>query len=486
MSPKGRPEGEARLMKRVCTFAALALAGCMVGPDYHRPDVALPQQFPEGNAVDTQPEAAVPATWWMLYGDPVLNDLVDAALAHNADIAVAVARIEQAQAVLRQANAGIIPGLDLSANGGRQAFSNSVPTPRVVTGMGFTLSTNYEIDFWGRIRRTIESAQASLLSSRYAHDVTELSLSATTAETYFTLRALDALIAVTRDSLQSFDASVNLTRRRAEGGVASDLDVRQAENQRQVARVQLAELIRQRAIALHQLQVLTARLDLDLAPGDVRSLPVPALPPAGVPSALLGRRPDVRQAEAALAAQNARIGVARAAMFPTISLTGDYGNQSTALTTLLSSPGRVWSIGLALAFPLFDAGRREAVTEQEEARTREAIAAYQSTVQSAFRDVQDALTNIRQNRDAEEDVRLRVESADAALRLAQRRYESGYSAFLEVLVAQRTLYDAQTGAVQNRQALMLATVDLMKALGGGWQPPEAPSPAAAGTAPRAL
>jgi multidrug efflux system outer membrane protein len=473
-------------MKRVCTFAALALAGCMVGPDYHRPDVALPQQFPEGNAVDTQPEAAVPATWWMLYGDPVLNDLVDAALAHNADIAVAVARIEQAQAVLRQANAGIIPGLDLSANGGRQAFSNSVPTPRVVTGMGFTLSTNYEIDFWGRIRRTIESAQASLLSSRYAHDVTELSLSATTAETYFTLRALDALIAVTRDSLQSFDASVNLTRRRAEGGVASDLDVRQAENQRQVARVQLAELIRQRAIALHQLQVLTARLDLDLAPGDVRSLPVPALPPAGVPSALLGRRPDVRQAEAALAAQNARIGVARAAMFPTISLTGDYGNQSTALTTLLSSPGRVWSIGLALAFPLFDAGRREAVTEQEEARTREAIAAYQSTVQSAFRDVQDALTNIRQNRDAEEDVRLRVESADAALRLAQRRYESGYSAFLEVLVAQRTLYDAQTGAVQNRQALMLATVDLMKALGGGWQPPEAPSPAAAGTAPRAL
>jgi multidrug efflux system outer membrane protein len=470
-------------VKSLLAAGALLLAGCMVGPDYRRPDVALPVQYPEADAALAQAQAGVPAAWWQLYGDPLLDQLVDDALANNADIAQAVARVEEAQATLRQANASIIPGLDLSANGGRQAFSNSVPTPRVVTGAGFTLSTNYEIDFWGRLRRGIESAQQSLLSSRYAHDVTELSLIATTAQAYFTLRALDALIAVTRESLKSFDASVNLTRRRAEGGVASDLDLRQAENQRQVARVQLAELVRQRSVALHQLQVLTARLDLQIAPGDLRELPVPALPPPDVPSTLLERRPDVRQAEAALAAQNARIGVARAAMFPTISLTGDYGNQSTALSTLLSSPGRVWSIGFGLALPLFDAGRREAATEFEEARTREAVGAYQKTVQGAFRDVQDALTNVRQNRDAQEDVRLRVESADAALRLAQRRYESGYSAYLEVLVAQRTLYDAQTGAVQNRQALMLATVDLMKALGGGWRPEDTVSSAAVRTPP---
>jgi multidrug efflux system outer membrane protein len=472
-------------VKRAVAMCALLLAGCMVGPDYRRPEVTVPTHYPEADPALAQAEAGVPKSWWQLYGDPELNELVDATLANNADIAQAVARVEEAQAILRETNATIIPELDLSANGGRQAFSNSVPTPRVVTGMGFTLSTNYEIDFWGRIRRSIESAQQSLLASRYAHDVAELSLAATTAQTYFTLRALDALIAVTRESLQSFDASVNLTRRRAEGGVASDLDVRQAENQRQVARVQLADLVRQRAIALHQLQTLTARLDLAIPPGDLRQLPEPALPPAGVPSTLLERRPDVRQAEAALAAQNARIGVARAAMFPTISLTGDYGNQSTALSTLLSSPGRVWSIGLGLALPLFDAGRRQAATELEEARTREAIGAYQKTVQSAFRDVQDALTNVRQNRDAQEDVRLRVESADAALRLAQRRYESGYSAFLEVLVAQRTLYDAQTGAVQNRQALMLATVDLMKALGGGWRPEDADAvSSAAASTPR--
>jgi multidrug efflux system outer membrane protein len=466
----------------VLAAGALLLAGCMVGPDYRRPVVTLPGQYPETDAALEQAEAGVPAAWWQLYGDPLLNELVDATLANNADLAQAVARVEEAQAALRQANAGILPELDLGANGGRQAFTNAQPTPRVVTGLGFNLSTSYEIDFWGRIRRGVESARESLLASRYAHDVTELSLAATTAQAYFTLRALDALIAVTRESLRSFDASVDLTRRRAEGGVASDLDVRQAENQRQVARVQLAEIVRQRAVALHQLQALTARLDLAVAPRDLRELPVPVVPPPGVPSTLLERRPDVRQAEAALAAQNARIGVARAAMFPTISLTGDYGGQSSTLANLLAAPGRMWSIGFGLALPLFDAGRREAATELEEARTREAIGAYQKAVQGAFRDVQDALTNVRQSRDAQEDVRLRVESADAALRLAQRRYESGYSAFLEVLVAQRTLYEAQTGAVQNRQALMLATVDLMKALGGGWRPQDAVS-ATAGAAP---
>lgn len=457
-------------MRRAIAGAGVAvlLAGCMAGPDYRRPEATLPARFPEADARAGPAEAAVPAAWWTLYGDPLLTELVDAALANNPDVAQAVARVEEAQAALGQANAAILPGLDLAVNAGRQAQTSSSPTPHVVAGLGFTVSTAYEIDFWGRIRRNIESAQAALLASRYGHDVTELSLVAATTQTYFALRALDALIAVTRESLQSFDASVALTRRRAEGGVASDLDVRQAENQRQVARVQLAELLRQRAVALHQLQTLTARLDLAIPQGDLRQLPVPALPPPGLPSTLLERRPDVRQAEAALAAQNARIGVARAAMFPTISLTGDYGGQSGALATLLSAPGRTWSIGLGLALPLFDAGRRRAATELEEARTREAVGAYQKVVQGAFRDVQDALTNIRQNRDAEADVRLRVESADAALRLAQRRYEAGYSAYLEVLLAQRTLYDAQSGAVQNRQALMLATVDLMKALGGGW------------------
>jgi multidrug efflux system outer membrane protein len=210
----------------------------------------------------------------------------------------------------------------------------------------------------------------------------------------------------------------------------------------------------------------------------LRALPVAAVPPAGLPSSLLERRPDVRQAEATLAAQNAQIGVARAAMFPTISLTGDYGGQSTSLGTLLAAPGRIWSIGFGLALPLFDAGRRAANTELQEARAREAVANYQKSVQSAFHDVQDALSNVRQYAAAQDDARLRVDAAEAALRLAQQRYEAGYSAVLEVLVAQRTLYEAQIASVQNRQALMLASVDVMRALGGGWDATALPNPVA--------
>ena len=460
-------------MKRalVATGFAALLAGCMVGPDYRRPDVPLPGQFPEASA-----EAAAAATttvqpeWWRLYDDALLNDLVAAALANNASVVQAVARVEEAQATLREARASFFPQLNLASQAGRQALSNASPTPRVNTGYGFTLSTNYEIDFWGRLRRATESAQYALLASRFGREVVSLSVSSATTQTYFTLRGLDALIAVTRESLASFDASVDLTRRRAQGGVASDLDVQQAVGQRQAARVQLADLVRQRAAALHQLQVLTARLDLDLPPGDLRALPVPLLPPPGLPSTLLERRPDVRQAEAALAAQNAQVGVARAAMFPTISLTGDFGGQSGALGQLLAAPGRIWSIGFGLALPLFDAGRREAATQLEEARKREAVGAYQQATQSAFHDVQDALTNLRQYAIAEGEARLRIDAASAALRLAQRRYEAGYSAFLEVLDAQRTLFEAQLSGVQIRQSLMGSTVDLMRALGGGWDP----------------
>jgi len=450
--------------------AACCLAGCMVGPDYRRPDVTLPGQFPEMSDAATSASANVPVQWWRLYNDPLLDELVDAALTGNADVAQALARIDEARAVLRTANASFIPELDLGANAGRQALNNATPTPRVISGYAFTLSTNYEIDFWGRLRRNSESARYALLSSEYAHDVVTLSVASATTQAYFTLRTLDALIIVTRDTLRTFDDTVDLTRRRAEGGVASDLDVRQAEAQRQLARVSLTDLIRQRSAVLHQLQVLTARLDLDIAPGDLRTLPVPVEPPSGLPSSLLERRPDVRQAEAALAAQNARIGVARAAMFPTISLTGDYGGSSASLGTLLAAPGRIWSIGFGLALPLFDAGRRAALTELEEARTREAVGAYQKAAQSAFHEVQDALSNRRQYALAEEDARLRVEAAAEATRLAQRRYEAGYSAFLEVLIQQRALFDAQLAAVQNHQGLMLSTVDLMRALGGGWDP----------------
>ncbi len=259
-------------------------------------------------------------------------------------------------------------------------------------------------------------------------------------------------------------------RRRGEAGVASDLEINQQEGLRADSAAQLKELERQRAIAQHALGVLTGRLDLALPAADLMQLPQPALPPAGLPSALLGRRPDIRQAEQELIAANALIGVARAEMFPTISLTAGVGTLSTALTGFLDSGSRTWSIGGSLLGPIFDAGKRRALTEAEEARTRQVLANYQQVIERSFREVADALVTVRQASAAEADQEVRVRSANNALRLANLRYDAGYSAFLEVLDAQRTANDAQLALIRNRQILLAADVDLMRALGGGWTP----------------
>jgi multidrug efflux system outer membrane protein len=219
---------------------------------------------------------------------------------------------------------------------------------------------------------------------------------------------------------------------------------------------------------VHQLGVLTGMLDLQVAPADVWQLPVPPLPPAGLPSTLLERRPDVREAEATLVSANAQIGIARAAQFPTFSLTGALGVQSRELSTLTSPGAGIWSIGLGVVGPILDWGRYDARTQQAEARAKQAAATYEKTAQTAFREVSDALSNVRLAADTELDLRERVERADNTLRLATQRYRAGYSAYLEVLDAQRTLNDAQLALARNRQLYLAYTVDLMNALGGGW------------------
>jgi multidrug efflux system outer membrane protein len=264
--------------------------------------------------------------------------------------------------------------------------------------------------------------------------------------------------------------SVDIARRRSEAGVVSDLDVNQAEANRAQLAAQIKDLRRLRAATVHQLGVLTGVLDLNVGAGDLRQLPTPPLPPAGLPSTLIERRPDVREAEATLVAANAQIGVARAAQFPTFSITGALGVQSAQLSNLFSSGAGIWSIGLGVVGPIVDSGRYAARTEQAAARARQAAAVYERTVQAAFREVADALSNVRLAADTEQDLRDRVEQARSALHLSTLRYESGYSAYLEVLDAQRTLNDAQLALVRNRQSFLGFTVDFMNALGGGWAP----------------
>lgn len=457
----------------VCA-AALALAGCMVGPNYERPAAPLPATYPSAPA-DASPSPVVPAEWWALFDDALLNDLVAAALTDNLDVAFAVARIEEADAQLREANAALFPEFDVNAAGARARSSGEVTSPvpiRLTTDFRIALSTSFEIDFWGRLRRMVEAAQAQALATHYAKDVVTLSLAGLTAQTYFALRSLDAQVQATRETLATREDYLDIVRRRVDAGLASDLDYNQALGARADAAAQLKQLAAQRDLTEHLLGTLTGKLDLRVSPGGIDRLPVPPMPPAGMPSALITRRPDIRLAEENLVAANANIGVAKAALLPRISLTGMFGAESQDLQALANTGGRIWSIGFALSLPIFTAGRLSAEVDATTARDRQAIATYQKSIQTAFREVADALVTVQQTGATASDLQQSVDAAASALRLATRRYEVGYSPYINVLDAQRSLNVSQLALIRNRQNQLASTVDLMKALGGGWKDPQ--------------
>ncbi len=449
----------------------LALAGCAaLGPDYQRPAATLPGAYSEAGRAEAP--ASVERDWWKLFKDPVLDDLMAKALGANLDLQAAVARVEEAEAAAREAGAALTPSVDLDA-GAKRIRSSTVtgmPVPKYRSSHTLGLSTAFELDFWGRLRRTKEAARAQALASHHARDTVQLSLAGLVANGYLALRALDAELAVSRESLASRESTLKIVGSRVEAGLASPLDLRQAEGALAAVQAQIAALRQQRAVTEHQLALLTATPDLKIAAGDLRQLPLPPVPPAGLPSSLLEARPDLRQAEEELVANNARIGVAKAALYPTISLTGSLGAESKQLSDLFSGGARTWTLGLGLMQPLFDAGANEARVDQAGARQKQSVAAYQKAVQTAFKEVNDALVGLRENGEAETAQEARVAAADQALKLAKDRYEAGYSGYLEVLDAQRTVNDARQAAISTRESRLAATVDLFKALGGGWKP----------------
>jgi len=458
----------------VAAVAVVTLAGCMVGPDYERPQTPVPAKYPDEPPANAASAAATPirADWWVLYDDPTLNSLLAIALTDNLDVVFAVARIEEADADLREVNASLFPEIDLAALGTRSRTSGNIASPapvRLSNDFRVALATSFEIDFWGRLRRQVESARAQALATHYAKDVVTLSLAGLTTQTYFSLRSLDAQIAATRETLKTRQDYLEIVRRRADSGLASDLDLNQALGAASDAAAQLKDLVRQRKLAEHLLGTLTGKLDLKLPAGDLAQLPVPPVPPTGLPSTLLERRPDIRAAEENLHSNTALIGAAKAALFPRISLTGALGGESDALSSLLSTGGRIWSIGFGLAQPIFTAGRLSAEVDATTARQKQTLATYQKSIQTAFQEVADALTNVEQTAATATDLQTSVDASRNALRLATLRYEAGYSNYLDVLDAQRTLNISQLALIRNRQALLSATVDLMTALGGGWQ-----------------
>ena len=461
------------LIRLSVALPALSLVACqMVGPDYFRPKQTLPASYQESQASDAA-EAMI-NQWWTLYNDEVLNDLISKASKNNTDLKIAVARIEEADGYMREVGAALFPQVNVDSSASRYKVTELGATP-LFTGMSPTrsnynvkLSTTFELDFWGKLRRAQESAKAQALASRFAKDTVDLSLKSLVTGDYLLLRSLEAQIELSKASMKSREDSLALTQRRLEGGVSSALDVHQAEVAYNNLKAQLADLTRQRAIIEHQLAVLAGDLDLKIAAGDIQSLPIPPVPPVGLPSTLLEARPDVRQAEQNLIAANAKIGVAKAALFPTISLTAGLGGESKDLGDVLKSAARIWNGGLSLNLPVFDSGRLSSRVDQASAEKKQLLASYERAVQNAFTEVNDALVNVRQNTEREAALNASQSSASKALEIANNRYKSGYTGYLEVLDAQRVFNDASLAYVQSRQARLTSTVELFKALGGGW------------------
>ncbi len=461
-------------MRLLAMLLLIFLASCKaVGPDYKRSETNLPATFSEATSVENTQLKDWQKNWWKHYQDAKLNELVALSLKNNTNIALAVARIEEADASMREVGASLFPQVNLSADATRSKVTELGPFPAfggaVRNNYSFGLSTSYEIDFWGKVRRAKESSAANALASRNAKETVELSLIGLVASNYLQLRGLEAQMAVTKSNQLSRVEALKLNQRRMAGGVASALEVSQAEVSVSNLDAQLIELNRLRALTLHQLAVLTGELDLKLEAADLRSLPVPPTPPAGLPSALLENRPDIRQAEQNLIAENAKIGIAKAAMYPSISLTGIFGGESLELGDILKAGARIWTFGLGLDLPIFDAGRRESRVEQANARQKQALAQYQTAIQNAFTEVNDALVTRRLNAEREQALLQSESSARKALTVAENRYKSGYSAYLEVLDAQRVHNEASLNVVQAKQASFLATVALFKALGGDWK-----------------
>lgn len=447
-----------------------------VGPNYERPNLfALPDSYGDAHASlpsDMEKSNEIPNQWWTLYQDPQLNALVEKAFKNNSNIQAAIARIEEADAQMREAGAALLPTVNAGAEGVRNRVTETGffppfgPNPR--ENYNLSLSASFELDFWGKLKRTKEAARANFLSTQYAKEMVKLSTESLVVNSYLNLRSLDSQLTNVRENLNTSEESLALAKRRQEGGIVSILDVQQASLVRDNLLLQEQETIRLRKLTEHVLNILTLE-EVNLDQTSLASLPTPPIPPIGVPSSLLENRPDVRQAEQDMIAANARIGAAKAALYPSISLTSNFGGESFALSDVLKSASRIWSYGLGLNLPIFNGGVLSSRVDQASARQKQALQAYIGAVSTAFKEVNDALVNLRQYNAIEKIADSKKTTTLAMLDVARNRYTAGYSSYLDVLEAQRSHIEASQSFVQSRQNTLNATVDLFKALGGGWQ-----------------
>jgi multidrug efflux system outer membrane protein len=462
----------------IALLLAGAAAGCTVGPDYKRPVVAVPETYRGAAAPDPAASDSVSIgdqAWWDVFQDDQLRQLIRTALQQNLDLRIAATRILEAQAQLGITRADQFPSVDAGASTSRNRVAKSVVPfplePYQSSEFQLTATAAWEIDFWGKYRRATEAARASLLASEWGRRAVAASLVSQVASGYFEMRAFDLQLDVATRTLASRRESLRLTEVTTRGGATSLVDVREAEQLVFNAAATIADLERQIAQQENYLSVLLGRNPSDVPRGASleQQTHLPEVP-VGLPSALLERRPDVRQAEQLLIAANANIGVAKAAYFPQISLTASGGVESPALSSLFSTPAGLWSIGAGLTQPIFNAGRIRSRVALSKAQQEEAVLTYQNTIQQSLREVSDALVGYRKGRDFREQQQLLNRSAADARRLAEIRYRGGATSYLEVLDSDTRMFSAELGVTQAELAELLALVQIYRALGGGWQP----------------
>lgn len=455
-------------MKRLLTFAALCalLAGCKLGPNYERPELDAPAGYAQGADAG---EALANRPWWEIFDDPDLIELINVALVENKELAIATARRDEVRARLGVTRADLYPQLD-GTFGASRGNSPNLFNPSIETSDNFVLAAEafYEVDLFGRIRRSTEAARADLFASEANRQTVVTAVIADVAGTYFLLRDLDARHEIAARTLKTRQDSTQIIRERFNKGIVPILDVNQAEIQEADAAATLAAIDRQRIQTENLLSILVGR-----NPGPIlrnRSLNdqtlIPSVP-GGLPSELLERRPDLRAAEQELAAQTARIGVAEALRWPSLSLTGNIGLVSDELSDLLDADD-LWSVDANLFAPLFNAGRNRQRVEIERARTEALLQSYELAVLAAFAEVEDALAAVRTLKDEYAARQMQVTAARSASTLSRARYDGGVTSYLEVLDSERSLFTAEIAASQVRRAQLVAIVDLYKALGGGW------------------
>lgn len=468
------------ILQTLTLLLALALTGCMVGPDYHRPDAEVPAAYKEaGDWKPAEPgDAAARGNWWEIYGDSELDSLVAQVEISNQNIVLAAAQYRQALALLGVAEASYYPTLGAGLDVGRgqgSSPSSSIGTSTVTPGSPIynivrpTLNANWEPDIWGKIGRNVESSQASAQASQADLKSALLSAQGTLVQSYFQLRINDETQRLLRQTSDAYERSLQITRNRYAAGVASRVEVAMAETQLQSTRAQAIDLGVQRAQLEHAIAVLIGKPPAELKIKPVDGLPaLPAVPP-GLPSALLERRPDIAGAERRMAAANAQIGVAQGAFFPALTLSATGGYQNSSFSQLFTLPNRFWSVGSSLAMTVFNGGAFSAQKDAAIASYDASVATYRQTVLSAFQEVEDNIAALRElaAETTAQDAATRY--AAEALALTQNQYLAGTVSYLNVVTAQATALGAQQTSLNITGRRLLANAGLIKALGGNWE-----------------